>query len=66
MIKIANRQVFIFFFVVEYGIYGQPCTWNRVGLPIIVKSVYWGLEDMEHPIHTKLNIWGKCDLQKLF
>ena len=28
--------------------------------PILVKSVYWGLEHMEHPIHTKFNIyeWG--------
>ena len=23
---------------------------------IIVKSVYWGLKDVEHPIHTKFNI----------
>ena len=30
--------------------------------PILVKSVYWVLEDMEHPIHTKFNIyeWGGC------
>ena len=25
-------------------------------LPIVVKWVYWGLEDMEHPIHTKFYI----------
>ena len=25
--------------------------------PVVVKSVYWGLEDMEHPIHTKFNIY---------
>ena len=26
--------------------------------PILVKSIYWGLEDMEHPIHTKFDLWA--------
>ena len=25
--------------------------------PTVVKSVYWGLEDTEHTIHTKFNIY---------
>ena len=25
--------------------------------PIVVKSVYWCLEDMEYAIHTKFNIY---------